>query len=132
MEASSTFDPVKPPTITLSNEEMAEMQAQVDLGLLPKDYIDRYADAVDANVFGHDAPKDKNGWRLEQGLGSSRNQTAQSLAAYIRWCGPGKPNEDPHFEKNLARMQRELDECNARRAKEASNNQQFVLKRGRV
>ena len=35
------------------------MQAMMDEGKLPKDFMDRHFDAVDANVFGVDAPKDR-------------------------------------------------------------------------
>jgi hypothetical protein len=129
METPSTFDPIKPPTITLSDEEMGKMLADIDAGVLPKDYLKKYLDAVDANVFGSEAPKDKQGWRLEIGLGSPRNQTQQSIDAYKRWCGPGMPHEDPQFTRNLAIMEKQFAECNERRGKDASK--QVVIQRGR-
>jgi hypothetical protein len=78
---TTPIDPRRVPTINLSETELAEMQAEIDAGLLPPDFIERHLDAVDANVFGIDAPRDKNGCRMEQGRGSPRNQTQQSIDA---------------------------------------------------
>lgn len=118
--------------VSLTVAELAELEDLTEKGVLPKDHIDRYFDAVDANVFGEDAPKDRRGNRKEQGLGSPTNQTAQSIEAYKRWCGPGKPNADPDFAENLKRMEKELAESNARRKADAdkarsSGKRRFVV-----
>ena len=108
--------------VMLTIGELAELEDHIEKGELPKDYIDQYFDAVDANVFGEDAPKDRKGNRKEQGLGSPTNQTQQSIDAYKRWCGPGKPNEDPNFAENLKRMEGELAATNTRKKAEAEKN----------
>jgi hypothetical protein len=107
---TTPIDPRSVPTINLSETELAEMQAEIDAGLLPPDFIERHLDAVDANVFGIDAPKDKNGNRQEQGRGSSGNQTKQSIDAYKKWG-----RDEPDFERTVARMEKELVASDARR-----------------
>jgi hypothetical protein len=109
------LDPLKPSVLTLSGQEMEEIYALIESGNLPPDYLDRCADARDANTFGIDAPKDKYGNRQEQGRGSPGNQTKQSVDAYRKW-GVG----DRDFERNLARMEKELAESDKRRAAEAA------------
>ena len=105
------IDPVRIPTINQSPAEIAEMEAMIEAGQLPKDFIKRHVDAVDANVFGADAPKDRNGFRVEQGLGSPGNMTQQAIDAYIknqterRTGGP-----EPGYEQHLKRMQAQLVE----------------------
>lgn len=96
-------DVARVPTLSLNMEELDGLQSMIDKGELPPDFIERHFDAVDANVFGVDAPKDKNGQRLEQGLGSSRNQTRQSIDAYKRWH-KGEPN----FDENVKKMEAQL------------------------
>jgi hypothetical protein len=104
--------PIKPPSINQSPKEIADIQVQMEAGLLPKDYLKKHIDAVDENVFGTDAPKDRDGFRLEQGQGSSKNQTQQSIDAYIknqterRAGGP-----EPGYEEHLKRMRAELAAC---------------------
>jgi hypothetical protein len=93
--------PLKPSTLTLLPEEIEWFDSLIAQGLLPPDWIERCDDARDANVFGVDAPKDKRGFRLEQGLGSTRNMTQQSIDAYKKW---GKDESD--YERNLARMEK--------------------------
>ena len=103
-------DPIRVPTINMSLEELEQMQALMDKGELPPDFIDRHFDAVDANVFGADAPKDRHGNRTEQGRGSPVNMTQQSIDAYKRWCGPNKdrPEGEPGFAENLKKMEAQL------------------------
>ena len=96
-------DPIRPPTINQSMEELEQMQALIDAGQLPPDFIERHFDAVDANVFGVDAPKDRRGYRVEQGRGSPLNMTQQSIDAYKKW---GK--DEPDFNENLKRMESQL------------------------
>jgi len=104
------MDPLRPPSINQSMEELELMQAQIDAGQLPPDFIERHFDAVDANVFGVDAPKDKRGYRIEQGRGSPGNMTQQSVDAFIRWHGPrdGHPSGDENYAEDLKRMQAQL------------------------
>lgn len=111
---SAVIDPIRVPTINQSPAEIAEIQALIEQGQLPKDFLKRHIDAVDANVYGFDAPKDRRGFRLEQGLGSSRNQTQQSIDAYIKYH-----SKDADFDENLTRMKTELAECNKQREAKA-------------
>jgi hypothetical protein len=67
------------------------------------------------DVFGVDHKTDRHGRPIEQGLGSIGNQTRQSVEAYEKRC-----RDEPDFDKNLARMKKELADCEAR--KEAEKN----------
>ena len=99
------IDPVRVPTINLTLEELELMQVLIDEGKLPRDFIERHFDAVDANVFGVDAPKDKKGYRIEQGRGSPLNMTQQSIDAYKKWC-----HAEPNFAEHLKAMVEQLAE----------------------
>jgi len=100
--------------VTKTQEEIAEMRHQIELGALPPDAIKKYREEEARNVFGHDARKSK-GRLLEQGLGSAGNQTRNSIESYRKY-GKG----DPDYAANLERMERELKESNERRAEEAA------------
>jgi hypothetical protein len=97
--------PLKPSAITLIPEEIEWIEGLIAQGQLPPDWFERCDDARDANVFGVDAPKDKRGYRMEQGLGSPRNMTQQSVDAYRKW---GK--DEPDYDRNLQKMQKLFDE----------------------
>jgi hypothetical protein len=112
----SVFDPTNIPTITLSGEELDEIEMRIEAGELPPDYILRYYEAVRKNVFGADHKTDKAGNPVEQGLGSAFNQTKQSVAAYRKWN-----SNEPDYEKNLARMEAELAAADTRCAAERSD-----------
>lgn len=66
------------------------------------------------DVFGVGHEKDGQGNPIEQGLGSAGNQTAQSIAAYEKYC-----RDEPDYEKHLARMKLELGKSNIKRAAKA-------------
>lgn len=106
----TVIDPIRMPTVTLSQAEIEEIEQLMAAGSLPPDWLDRHFDAVDANVFGADAPKDRHGNRKEQGRGSAANMTQQSIDAYKKW---GKGETD--FAENLKRMEAQLAETNQRR-----------------
>jgi hypothetical protein len=60
------------------------MREEIAAGLLPADYYERYLDAVDANCFGVDAPKDpKTGRRRECGRGAPGFETFQHFQAMV-------------------------------------------------
>ena len=112
-------DVLRPSPLTLSPEEIDEIEAGMAAGTLPPDYLDRCDDAREANVFGRDHKKDRQGNPIEQGIGSAANQTANSLAAYNKYCNPNNPkavDPDPNFEENFKRMKAELAACNEIRA----------------
>ena len=79
-------------------------------GLLPPDWLDKYAAAVEANVFGEGSRRDAKGNPVEQGRGSADNQTSQSVEAYRKW---GK--DEPDYERTLARMEKQLAASEIRR-----------------
>ncbi len=110
---TTVIDPFRVPTINQSAAEIAEIRALMEAGKLPSDFLKRHIEAVDSNVFGVDAPKDRRGWRMEIGIGSPLNQSQQSLDAYIKY---GK--DEPDFERNLARMRKELEATEQRKAAE--------------
>jgi hypothetical protein len=122
MDAHSLLDPHKVPVINLTTEELNECAGRISAGELPPDYLKRHFDAVNANVFGLDAPKDKAGLRVEQGLGSPRNQTRQSIDAFKKWH-----SQDPNFERDLAVMEKQLEASDRqRRTGERQPWQDFV------
>jgi hypothetical protein len=111
MDTPSTIDPLKPPVLTPSGDELDEIEARIEAGELPPDYIVRHYAAAEANVFGFDHGKDAKGKPIEQGLGSPGNMTRQSIESYRKW---GASELD--YERHLARMEAQLAECAARRA----------------
>ena len=107
--------------VAKTQEEIAEMRTQIAEGKLPPDAIKQYYDAEALNVFGFDAKKRRDGKGYhEQGYGSPGNQTRNSIDAYKKYC-----SHEPDFEKNVAKMERELSESNERRraaaGREAAN-----------
>jgi hypothetical protein len=105
------YSPVKVPTITLTPVEIDEMYDLIDKGELPNNYVDRYFEAVQDNVFGVDHKKDRKGNPIEQGIGSPGNQTRNSIEAYAKYT-----RDEPEVKaKNIERMERELAESNERR-----------------
>lgn len=131
---TATIDPIRMPVVSLSIKELDEIAELIDAGQLPKDFLERHFEAVDANVFGVDAPKVR-GQRQEVGLGSPRNQTANSIAAYIKYCNPANPkaiDPDPNFEKNLEVIQAQLAACNADRKDKATTlRERYTGRKGR-
>ena len=77
---TQTIDPVRVPVLNLTGEELQEIRDQISAGMLPPNWLQLHADAVDANVFGIDTPK-KNGKRQEQGLGAKGHETANHFHA---------------------------------------------------
>ena len=123
---SAVIDPIRIPTLNLSSQELDELASLIEQGQLPKDFLDRHFDAVDANVFGIDAPKDRHGNRKEQGIGSAGNQTANSVAAYIKYC-----KNEPDYDENVKRMKAELAKCEeARKAQVTAANRKRAKRIG--
>jgi hypothetical protein len=109
-------DPFKIPPLMFTQEELFERLSEwVAAGRSEEAFFAEYAEVLRKNVFGHDYKVDpKTNLPLEQGLGSPQNETLNSVQAYERW---GK--SDPNYERNLARKQQNLIECQERRAKAA-------------
>ena len=97
--------------VTKTQEEMDEMKVLVERGELPPDAIEKYYEAEARNVFGFDAKKIK-GEYIEQGLGSAKNQTRNSVESYKKYH-----KDDPDFAQHLARMEKELAESIKKRAR---------------
>ena len=106
----TVIDPIRIPTITLSEAEYADIEALMATGALPKDYLERHFDAVEKNVFGHDHKKDRKGNPIEQGIGSPDNMTRNAVEAYRKY-GKG----DANYEEHLKVLEARLAECDAKR-----------------
>jgi hypothetical protein len=115
----AVIDVVRIPTITLSEEELDDIEARIAKGDLPPDFLDRHYDAVDKNVFGHDFKKDKKGNPIEQGIGSPGNMTQNSINAFKKFnhppAGAGEA-EVKEFTDAVKRMEADLVACNEQRA----------------
>jgi hypothetical protein len=96
--------------VTKTEDELAEMRAQIAAGELPPHAIKQYYEDEARNVYGHDAKRRRDGSYIEQGIGSPGNQNRNSIEAYRKYC-----SHEPDFEKNLARMEAELKAANDRR-----------------
>jgi hypothetical protein len=107
----SVLDPIRMPTVTLSQAELDEIDQLILAGQLPPDWISRYHSAVEANIWGADHKKDSRGRPIEQGRGSASNMSRQSIDAYKKWC-----SSEPNFSEHLALMEKQLAACNAERA----------------
>jgi hypothetical protein len=99
--------------VTKTAQEIDEMRAEIAAVTLPPDAIKRYREEEDRNVYGHDAKRRRDGSYIEQGVGSAGNQTRNSIEAYKKYH-----SNEPDFEKQVARMEKELVESDARRAAE--------------
>jgi hypothetical protein len=100
------LDPIRVPTINLSEGELADIEQLIESGALPKDFLDRHFEAVDKNVFGYDAKRRRDGSYIEQGIGSPGNMTRNCIEAYRKY-GKG----EPQYDETLARMEAEFAEC---------------------
>ena len=78
---ATVIDPIKVPSITLSNEELDEIKAGMKSGELPPDFLERHRRAIALNVFGFDAKQDRHGNYIEQGLGAPGFETGNHFAA---------------------------------------------------
>lgn len=106
---------------------LRDMQAKT-LDHLPaeikKRVLKEARDITNRNVFGEGHKKDRKGNPIEQGLGSHANPTAQSIAAYKKYCGPSKenPNGEDGYREHLAAMEKRLTEFNEERRTNARDD----------
>jgi hypothetical protein len=112
---TQTIDPARIPVLNLTADEWADIEEQISAGLLPPDFGSRHELAKALNVFGADAKKDRNGNYIEQGVGSEFGMTRNSIEAYKRFN-----SNEIDFEKNVARMEKQLLAANERREAEAA------------
>jgi hypothetical protein len=90
-------------SVHLKPSELADMQRQIDVGLLPKNAIDQYWLDQEMAVFGEDFKRGPDGLPMEQGKGSALQPTSQSVEAYRKF---GK--SEPAYQENLQRMEADL------------------------
>ena len=112
----SVIDPIRVPTINLSQAEMDEIEQLMNAGQLAPDFLERYHEAVEKNVFGFDHKKDEQGNPIEQGVGSAGNQTMNSINAYRKYAKYEPGFNEKEFLANVERMKAELTACNKVRA----------------
>jgi len=94
-----------------------------DISLLPKEIrreIRREAKRIATeDVFGVGFKTGKDDQPLEQGIGAKGNMSQHCIDAYIISQTQRNPNgPEPGYEETLARMRKDLAECDARRAAE--------------
>jgi hypothetical protein len=115
---------MKVKSFSVAGEKLRQRANRPDTPPAVREDLLRQAVAQEKNdVFGVGHKTDRNGKPIEQGIGTAGNQTSHSIDAYIlaqtvwRKGGP-----EPGYEQHLARMKRELAECEARRAKEETED----------
>jgi hypothetical protein len=105
--------PLKPSVLTLTGDEIEQIDGLIAQGLLPPDWFDRCDEACTNNVFGFDHKKDRKGVPIEQGIGSEQNVTTNHISAYEKW---GK--DEPDYERHLARLRKLFAEQQPKREAE--------------
>lgn len=107
----TVIDPIRMPTVTLSQSEMAEIEELMAAGQLPPDFLERYHVAVENNVFGHDHKKDRHGNPIEQGIGAPGNQTRNSINAFKKYAKYDADYTPEAAAASVKRMEAELAAC---------------------
>lgn len=67
--------------------EIAELNALVDQGELPKTALKDHFEAEARNVYGFDAKRDRKGNWIEQGIGSRGKETSNHFSSIRRYEG---------------------------------------------
>lgn len=106
----------KSPVITLTQEEVDEMNNLAAENKIPRDWYDRYLAASEKQVFGHDVKHDRHGEPLEQGIGSAAHPTRNSIDAYKGHQLGNRFGPEPDFQKNLDKMEADLAEFESKQA----------------
>ncbi len=111
----------KPPVVSLTQEEVDEMNDLAAANKIPRDWYDRYLEACEKHVFGPDVKHDRKGDPIEQGIGSAAHPTRNSIEAYKAHQLGNKFGPEPAFQENLAKMEADLkayeDKAAERRSK---------------
>jgi|HubBroStandDraft_6_1064221.scaffolds.fasta_scaffold420120_1 hypothetical protein len=115
----SVVDPVRVPTITLSQTEVDDIKALIEAGQLPPDFLKRHEEAKRQNVFGFDHTTDADGNPQEQGIGSAKNQTRNQINAYKKYAKYEADYSKELYDATVARMEAELAACEKARAAKA-------------
>ncbi|HZR74546.1 hypothetical protein [Bradyrhizobium sp.] len=112
---------------SVSAEQFIDKQLKAykvnSLDMLPRDVrrqIKKEANKLAVgDVFGVNFKTDRNGLPIEDGVGSANNMTQHCIDAYVASQTQRNPNgPEQGFQETLARMKKQLAECNARRAAE--------------
>lgn len=106
----------KPPVVALTQEEVDEMNDLAANGKIPRDWWDRYQEACEKQVFGHDVKHDRHGEPIEQGKGSAAQPSRNSLEAYKANQLGRKTAPDPDFKEQCERMEAEIKAYEAKAA----------------
>jgi hypothetical protein len=105
-----TVVPLKPSVLNLTDDEITEFEGMIKDKLLPPDWLDRCDEARRTNVFGIGHKTGRGGKPIEMGIGSENQMSANSIQAYKKYC-----QNEPDFERHLARMEKLLAEQQAQR-----------------
>jgi hypothetical protein len=127
----AVLDPLRIPSITLSEAEIDEIHELMAAGLLPDDYLERHYAAVRKNVFGVDHKFDAEGNPIEQGFGSAGDQTRNGINAYKKYAKYEADFTKEKYEATLKRMEAELVASDKRRAAERLAAQAEAAKKPR-
>ena len=106
----------KPPVVSLTQEEVDEMNDLAAVNKIPRDWYDRYLAATEKQVFGHDVKHDRHGNPIEQGKGSAAQPSRNSLEAYKSNPLGRKTSPDPDFKEQCERMEAEIKAFEAKQA----------------
>lgn len=98
----------KPPVVALTQEEVDEFNDLAADNQIPSDWWERYQDAAEKAVFGHDVKHDRHGNPIEQGYGSAAHPTQNSLDAYKAHQLGRKTPPDADFTEQCERMEAEI------------------------
>lgn len=96
---------------------------------IPRDWWDRYQEACEKQVFGHDVRHDRHGEPIEQGKGSASQPSRNSLEAYKANQLGRKTAPDPDFKEQCQRME---DEIKAFEAKQSERRAAAKVKRNKA
>lgn len=131
----TVIDPIRMPTVTLSQKEMDDIEELMATGALSPDFLERYHAAVANNVFGADHKRDKFGDPIEQGIGSAGNQTRNSINAYKKFAKYDPDYTPEKFAATVKKMEADLAASNDTRkaaaAAAAGRNRRAGVSAGR-
>lgn len=83
----ATVVSIRTTPVHLTEGEIAEMQALIDQGELPKSALKDHFEAEARNVYGFDAKKDRHGNYIQQGVGAKGRESANHFASIRRYEG---------------------------------------------
>jgi hypothetical protein len=109
------IDPLRIPVLNLTADEIADAEILIAEGKLPKNWFQLCKEAAARNTFGEGFRRDRQGNPIEMGIGSEFGMTRNSIEAYRRYN-----SNAPDFERQIAKMEKQLVVANERRRAEAA------------